>query len=404
MTYAAQRNAASDAASESAARSEILRWLMEDSWKERYIDNLLTQLCERLPQVGIPVDRATIHFRVQHPQWLGARILWKKGADTVINRFDHGIDNAPQYLASPTKAIIEGDDEIRAKLVPGADQAYEVYDFFLSEGFTEYVAWPLRHTFGKRHMLSFATKKEGGFDEGAFAFLKSLVAPLSLLSEVRTKNVLARTLLQTYVGPRAAEEILSGSITRGSGDTLRAAIMICDMRDFTTLSNLWPRDDVIELLNSYFDALCVPVEENGGEILKFMGDGMLSVFPLNQPQAAERLLAAVEEANRRMAVLNQTNREAGKPELRYGVGIHIGDVMYGNIGSEARLDFTVIGPAVNIASRLEALTKTEGRSVLASVEFAAALGEQTSDRFEAIGERALRGVDQSVRVFALTGF
>ncbi len=161
---------------------------------------------------------------------------------------------------------------------------------------------------------------------------------------MRTKNILARTLLQTYVGPRAAEEVLAGSFTRGSGHTIGAAIMICDMRDFTTLSNLWPRDDVIAMLNAYFDALCIPSTARRRDP-EVHGRRLLAIFPFGNGDACEKLLLAVDEAEERIRSLNRANEALGRPKLRYGIGIHVGDVMYGNIGSEKRLDFTVIGPA-----------------------------------------------------------
>jgi adenylate cyclase len=147
--------------------------------------------------------------------------------------------------------------------------------------------------------------------------------------------------------------ILADATRRGSGATARAAIMICDLRDFTRISDNWPHDDVIDLLNGYFDTMSEPIARHGGEILKFIGDGLLAIFPLSQPSACADLLHAVGEARQAMTALNEKNSEAGRAPLNYGIGVHVGDVMYGNIGSRTRLDFTVIGPAVNMASRLE---------------------------------------------------
>ena len=164
----------------------------------------------------------------------------------------------------------------------------------------------------------------------------------------------------------ASELILAGATRRGSGTTVRAAIMICDLRDFTRISDNWPRDDVIDLLNDYFDAMSEPIARHGGEILKFIGDGLLAIFPLSEPNACANLLQAVAEARQAMIALNEKNGETGRAPLNYGIGVHVGDVMYGNIGSRSRLDFTVIGPAVNMASRLETLTKQLGKPVLLS--------------------------------------
>jgi adenylate cyclase len=177
--------------------------------------------------------------------------------------------------------------------------------------------------------------------------------------------------------------------------------MICDLRDFTKISDNWPRDDVIELLNGYFDAMSEPVVRHGGEILKFIGDGMLAIFPLSQPQACANLLRAVAEARQAMTALNEQNSDTGRAPLNYGIGVHVGDVMYGNIGSRSRLDFTVIGPAVNMASRLEALTKQLGKNVLLSRQFTDIV-EGDFD-LERVGEYPVRGFNDPIELFAFNG-
>jgi adenylate cyclase len=270
-----------------------------------------------------------------------------------------------------------------------------------AKGLTDYVAWPLHHTLGKRHIVTFATDRPGGFDDAHIAGLLKLLPTLALVSEIRMKNRLARTLLETYVGSHASELILAGATRRGSGTTVRAAIMICDLRDFTRISDNWPRDDVIDLLNGYFDAMSEPIARHGGEILKFIGDGLLAIFPLSQPQACANLLHAVTEARQAMAALNEKNSGTGRAPLNYGIGVHVGDVMYGNIGSRTRLDFTVIGPAVNMASRLETLTKQLGRTVLLSRAFAD-LVESDFD-LERIGEYPVRGFSDPIELFAYLG-
>ena len=176
---------------------------------------------------------------------------------------------------------------------------------------------------------------------------------------------------------------------------------MCDLRDFTRISDSWPRDDVIGLLNDYFDAMSEPIARHGGEILKFMGDGLLAIFPLSQPSACADLLHAVAEARQAMADLNETNRKAGGEALNFGIGVHVGDVMYGNIGSRARLDFTVIGPAVNMASRLEALTKQLGRTVLLSRAFADLVAGDFD--LERVSEYPVRGFSDPIELFAYEG-
>jgi adenylate cyclase len=270
-----------------------------------------------------------------------------------------------------------------------------------AQGLTDYIAWPLYHTLGKRHFLTFATNRPGGFDDEHIADLLKLLPALALVSEIRVKNRLARTLLETYVGTHAGELILAGATRRGSGTTVHAAIMICDLRDFTRISDNWPRDDVIDLLNDYFDAISEPVMRRGGEILKFMGDGLLAIFPLSEPSACANLLHAVTEARQAMAALNEKSSGSGRAPLNFGIGLHVGDVMYGNIGSRTRLDFTVIGPAVNMASRLETLTKQMGKPVLLSRAFADFV--ERDFELEHVGEHSVRGFSDPIELFAYHG-
>jgi adenylate cyclase len=384
--------------------SDVLHWLTNDARDERFIDNIFAEMCLRLQRAGIPVKRATLHVLIQHPQWLGAKIMWADGMrGAEITRADHDVRGRSQYIGSPASEIHDGAAEVRENLAsdPALGRKHAVYDEMRTMGLTDYVAWPLYHTLGKRHVVTFATDRPGGFDDAQIAGLLKLLPVLALVSEIRVKNRLARTLLETYVGSHAGELILAGATRRGSGTTVSAAIMICDLRDFTRISDNWPRDDVIDLLNGYFDAMSEPIARHGGEILKFIGDGLLAIFPLSQPSACANLLHAVTEARQAMIALNETNSETGRAPLNYGIGVHVGDVMYGNIGSRTRLDFTVIGPAVNMASRLEALTKQLGRTVLLSRAFADFV--KSDFDLESVGEYQVRGFNDPIELFAYHG-
>jgi adenylate cyclase len=384
--------------------SDVLHWLTNDARDERFIDNIFAEMCLRLQRAGIPVKRATLHVVIQHPQWLGAKIMWADGVPgTEMTRADHDVRDRPAYIGSPVSEIHDGATEVRENLArdPTLGRKHAVYDEMRAMGLTDYVAWPLYHTLGKRHVVTFATDRVGGFDDAQIASLLKLLPILALVSEIRVKNRLARTLLETYVGSHASELILAGATRRGTGTTVRAAIMICDLRDFTHISDNWPRDDVIDLLNGYFDAMSEPIARHGGEILKFIGDGLLAIFPLSHPDACANLLHAVTEARQAMIALNKKNGETGAAPLRYGIGVHVGDVMYGNIGSSTRLDFTVIGPAVNMASRLEALTKQLGKNVLLSHAFADLV--KSDFDLERVGEHPVRGFNDPVELFAYHG-
>jgi adenylate cyclase len=381
--------------------SDVAHWLINGTQDERFIDNIFAEMCVRLQRAGIPVKRASLHVLINHPQWLGARMMWADGMrEAEIVRIDHDVRGRSEYIDSPANEIHDGATEVRENLErdPALGRKHSVYDEMRAKGLTDYVAWPIYHTLGKRHFVTFATDRRGGFDDAHLAGLFNVLPALALVSEIRVKNRLARTLLETYVGSHAGELILAGAMTRGSGTTVRAAILICDLRDFTRISDNWPRDDVIDLLNGYFDAMSEPIARHGGEILKFIGDGLLAIFPLSQPSACANLLRAVAEARQAVVALNEKNSETGRETLNYGIGVHVGDVMYGNIGSRTRLDFTVIGPAVNMASRLEALTKELGRPVLLSRAFAD-LVEGEFD-LERVGKYPVRGFNDKIELFA----
>jgi adenylate cyclase len=385
-------------------RSATLDWLINETRSERYADNIFAEFCIRLRAAGLPIARATFHLRTNNPQWLGARFLWRPGmTESEVRRTEYEILATEQFRASPISAILAGAREIRGRLeaAPAEDApAYPIFEDLRREGLTDYISWPLDYTLGQRHVVSFAADRPGGFSPGEINLLAELLPALALVTEIRIKNRLARTFLETYVGPHASELILNGSTRRGSGVTLGAAILICDLRGFTAISELWPRDDVIALLNDYFDAMSGPIERHGGEILKFIGDGLLAVFPLSDPGACEGLLDAVCEAQVEMRTLNAGRASRGLDPLGYGIGVHVGDVMYGNIGSRSRLDFTVIGPAVNVAARLESLTKEVRRSVLFSGAFVETIGREGV--FERIGTYPLHGIGEPVEVFTVS--
>jgi adenylate cyclase len=384
------------------ARSAMLDWLMRGIADEPFFDNLFVELCARFRAQGGSIARAMLTVRTNHPEWLGARMVWQPGmTEAEIRRVDYEALLQDSYLRSPLRLVMEGVPFLRRELhrIEPKDDDFPLLNDLRAQGLTDYAIWPLVFTRGDRHAVSFASDRPGGFTSDELDVLADLIPAFSLATEVRLRNRLARTFLETYVGPHASEQILAGATRRGSGTTVNAVIVIYDLRGFTALSELWPRDDVIAMLNEYFDAISEPISRHGGEILKFMGDGLLAIFPSTATDAPRAALAAVTEARTGMAALNVDRRGRGLDPLGYGVGVHVGDVMYGNIGSRRRLDFTVIGPAVNVASRLETLTKTVGRSVLLSAQFVADAG--CEDAVDALGALALPGVTRPIEVFAL---
>jgi adenylate cyclase len=399
--YPGQQAGRSDSTGEGfwpGRRTSVLDWLVNGTRGERFLDNIFRDCCVKLLAQGVPIARASMHLQLQHPQWFGSRVLWRPDLkDAELHPIELGITETDRYNHSPVGAVHAGSGQVRKRLEEAPDdQDFPLYEELRREGLTDYVAWPLEFTLGVRHVVTFAADRPGGFTDDELSLLRDLLPALALVTEVRLKNRFARRLLETYVGPHASEQILSGHIRRGSGVTITAVVMICDLRGFTTISELWPRDDVISMLNEYFEVVSAPLEKNGGEILKFIGDGLLAVFPLNRATACADALAAVLSVRWGMAALNERRVGANLEPLGYGLGVNVGDVMYGNIGTPARLDFTVIGPAVNTAARLEGLTKNLGRTALFSSAFADTV---RSSLLRSLGKHPLRGIGEPLEVF-----
>ncbi|WP_429114883.1 adenylate/guanylate cyclase domain-containing protein [Ensifer sp. KUDG1] len=376
-------------------REQILRWLATGIRDEPLAETVFAELCGRLMRCGVALSRATLHLRVHHPQWLGTRLTWVPGQSIAkVETIAYDVEATDAFRRSPFQLAIVSGLRVRQKLQIVGPHRFAVYEDLRHAGHTDYAAWPLDHTQGRRHLLTSATDRHGGFCAEELALFDALLPWLSLVTEIRVKGQLARTLLDTYVGSHAAAEVLRGATRRGTGATIDAAILVFDLRDFTRLSNRLPRDELIEILNDFFDAVGEPIEQHGGEILKFIGDGLLAIFPMDQAQACMHLIAAVREGFQAASRLwTQDDR------MRFGIGVHLGEVSYGNIGSRHRLDFTVIGSAVNRAFKLEALTKRLHRPVLLSADFvdAAACHGQT----EPLGRHMLEGMETAVEVHAL---
>jgi adenylate cyclase len=277
---------------------------------------------------------------------------------------------------------------------------YSILPDLRKEGVTDYVVSPLIFTDGAIHFASWATQRAGGFTDSQVAVINSVVPPLARVAEIRAMRRVAANLLSTYVGENAGTRVLAGQIRRGYTEEIHAAIWLSDMRGFTTLADRLPPQALVDLLNRYFDCQVPAITEHKGEVLKFMGDGLLAIFPTgtdqDSPAVCAAALKAAHAARAKVAELQATaDKDSG---VRFGLALHLGDVLYGNIGSGNRLDFTCIGPAVNLAARLEKLAGRLGRSILASQEFAKSCGGD----FHPIGNFAVAGFAEEQTAFGLS--
>jgi adenylate cyclase len=379
---------------------DLQTWLIAQITAKPSLDVLFDGFCKKLVHQGLPIWRANIGLETLHPEDIGFSLLWVDGAlrDRGFSRSRPGILTSSDYLNSPAKYVDDTNQPFRWRLGEDA-RGMEIIADLKAEGATEYTMLPLifQDTY-RSASISFATKAPGGFADAGFAALQFATTLISPLCERIALRRVALDALTVYLGATAAQRAYSGQIERGDVRTIRAAILIADLRGFTLLSDRLARRDMVELLDRWFGVMGAAIEAEGGDILKFMGDGLLAVFPIEDDPAdsCARALAAAKRTIAGTAALNEELAAEGKTALRFGLALHAGDVEFGNIGATRRIDFTVIGPAVNHASRLQDLTKVLQTPLVVSDVFVDTLGR----RLRSLGSHVLRGVREPVEVFA----
>jgi len=388
----------------------LVDWLLSDGWNIASPRELVGQLGGRMVDTEIPVYRIRVNIRTLHPQFVGTSYAWERGAEEVTETTpSHAILQEERYLRSPFAVIFQGAGGVRRKLdVADAVLDFPILEELRNEGATDYVAMPLVFSDGRINAITFASDRPGGFSTAELETTYGMLPVLSRLLEVHALRRTTRTILDTYLGKQAGERVLNGLIRRGDGDNIHAVIWFCDLRGSTPLADRMPREAYLALLNEFFAAMACAVVDHGGEVLRFLGDAVIGIFPIDartdHPElcpehtgACARAVAAAQDAMKRMEDLNHVRHERNEPPLGYGIALHIGDVLYGNIGIPERLDFTVIGPAVNEAARLEGLCKTMHKPVLISAELARLL----PDKLTSLGFHVLRGVREPHEIFTL---
>src|SRR3982074_54585 len=354
---------------------KITDWLIDGARSAPSPSRMMADTCERVVQAGLPLWRVGVFVRTLPPDIFGRNFVWRPGAEVAVGTVDFDIQNSPEFKSSPLAIVFREGREVRCHLDDPASNRFPFLDDMRAEGVTDYIALPLLFLDGSIHASSFTTKRPGGFSHDELAALRPIVVPLARVIEIISLQRTAALLLDTYVGNRAGERILAGQIRRGHTDTMNAAIWLSDLRGFTRLSDRLPSDIVVDILNRYFDCQVEAITRRGGEVLKFMGDGLLAVFPVagddgNAAEICGQVLEAVHECRASVAELTYSEGGHTVESFRFGLALHIGTVLYGNIGGGNRLDFTCIGPAVNLAARLEKIASNLHRTVVASASFA----------------------------------
>ncbi|MPZ11514.1 MAG: adenylate/guanylate cyclase domain-containing protein [Kiloniellaceae bacterium] len=383
----------------------VTDWLLAMRLRQNRITLLFDGFLRQLTAVGVPVDRSTLHLPQLHPQLRARTVLWEAeaGGAMEIPRA-HGIEQSELFLKSPVRLIFEGEPAIRRRLA----RADCPLDFPITEeiralGYTDYTARPLPFSTRQINTLTLASKHEGGFSDLDIATVESAMPLFGLLLELRNAYRTSQTLMRTYVGTRSGDRVLTGTIKRGDVERINAVLWTCDLRDFTTLSTALPMEAVIELLDDYFEAMARAITAHGGEILKFIGDAILAIFPIEEKHAGDPCRAcaasmtAARDALQNAQRLSAEREAAGKAPFRCGIALHVGDVMYGNIGAANRLDFTVVGPAVNLVCRIEALNHQLEVPLVFSADYAAHWGGAV----RSLGRHPLKGFAEPQEVFTL---
>ena len=378
----------------SAAISATIEWLAGDECHALDGAGLAAELGCRLRSAGLPLDHLGLYLRTLHPEILGHTIGWAPDEPVQVYRRPHDYVRSNGYLSSPIVRVLETQAPAVLRVDPQRD-AWIQNDLFNGRPLVEVVVLPLRTADAPPSAVSFATTRSTGFTAAERVAFDRIAPALRNVCELRNLRRVELTLLDTYLGTLTGRRVLEGRVRRGELERLEAALLLCDLREFTELSNRLPSERVLELLDAYFGCVVPAIDKAGGEVIKFMGDAVLAFF--HREDASAACAAALQGAVTALASLQR--QQAPDCELRAGVALHYGTVNYGNIGYGHRLDFTLIGPDVNLVSRLQGVCSTTGQALLMSRRFAELLPTGTA---KPVGAHLLKGFAQPVDLYALS--
>ncbi len=394
-------------------------WAVGEGLRGTEAGPLFDGFCQRLILAGVPLWRGFAAMRTLHPQWGGYSYMWRRDLNAIEPaQFERG-EARQEWSSSPFVYLINQaktrthDSEpwlhLRRRLSgPETQLDFAVLEQLAAAGGTDYFAEIVRFgaeddlSHGTGIAYSFATDRPYGFSDDDLGLLKAVLPVVSLAMMAHAGHTIASSLLEAYLGADAGRRVHAGAIERGSVESIRAVLWYADIRSFTAIADTTPGAEVIELLDEIFETLTASLRSRGGQVLKFLGDGMLAIFPFDdvtREETCRRALDGAADAMRAVDRLSAARRRAGKPAAAVDLALHLGEVLYGNVGAIDRLDFTVIGPAVNEVARIETLCEPLGRKVLISAALAAAVAD--SPRLEPLGTHALRGVRDPREIYAL---
>ena len=389
--------------------TSITDWLIDLSLADPDINVMFRKMCERMLAAGFPISRAMITYQTLHPVIENEMVVWKRGEGAEMERFAHRREEPDAWRASPLKFMLDTEAGFFRRRLAGPEATFDfpVLEEFADKGHTDYVAMATQfHTHGAGQsnaprgiLVSWCSDRPDGFSDGDIAGLKRIQRRFAVACKMVIQYDITRNIADTYLGHRAADKVLSGQIRRGDGDTMRAVVWYSDVHGSTALADTMPQADYLELLNDYFECTAGAALDAGGEVLSFIGDAVLAIFPVETdadlPEAARAASAAIEDALERSRQVNADRAIAGRRTFRFSIALNLGEVMFGNIGVAQRLSFSVIGPTVNEVARIEKLTRQMDVPALA----AEVVGAAAPEYWRRSGQETLAGVAEPVCLF-----
>lgn len=383
---------------------KVADWLNQSALAGSDLETLVKGFCERLAAAGLPLKRVHLSFSMLHPLYDALGFTWFRGQGIEVEGFrTEPSGPSDRFLTSPYYHLLNNKlDHLRRRIDPSLPPEFPIFEELRLIGVTDYMAFvhPFSGNTSQGMIGSWSTDSAAGFSDSMISALLRIQSHLAIATKMAVLTKLADNMMTTYLGGDAGRRVLDGQIKRGEGDTIRAALVMGDMRGSSRLAETSGREIYIDTLNQFFDAVAAPFNRKGGQIMSFIGDGFIAVYPCERHRsqsevACQAALAAAHKATARMMDLNLRRKEQGLGGIKFGIGLHVGNVMFGNVGLTDRLTFSAFGSAVNEVQRLQTLTKKYPHSVLASKEFASYCG---ANSWLTLGNEELAGIKQKLTV------
>lgn len=375
-------------------------WLLREGRLLASIEELVDQLGQKLLAAGAPLWRFRLAMRTLHPLVAASTSAWERDENFIPPvETGHGLESRSEYIGSPFATIINSRSSFRRRLQDElTDADHRALHDIKAQGGSDYFGLPLDFTEGAVAIVAYSTDRPSGFSDADITQFTRIASVLAPIAEVFSEKRVSSAVAIAYLGARTGRRVLSGQITRGDIEQINAAIMVSDILDWTGMNSRLSGEEALILANRYFDIVVDAVEDNGGEVLKFIGDSVLAIFPLegNSLSATDVCTHALAAARQAVSSARQADPALG---LEFGIGVHFGEVHYGNIGSRTRIDFTVMGQAVNITARMESLCRKFNKPILFSDDFARQLDEPVVQ----LGEEKLKGYVTPFKVMTTPG-